>query len=323
MENNENRGIVIEDDSLENALTRASKLLHIDRARVSYRVIESGSNGILGLFGKKKLVIRAWADEFLTDTIPKTPLSSQPEPSGEGDTSRERDDRSTFKKREASQERGGRHRREKSREKDAHRNHQRDDRPRKREADTSPKRREADTPPQKRETENAPQTRKVDDPSLQNDSHVQDAREFLSGLLTRMGADPTITTQRVDDGILLNITSDTEGMLIGRKGQTLDALQYILNRYLARPSGYDGKIILDVEDYRDRREARIKKMAQDIARKVKKSGKPVAAQPMGSGERRIFHLTLKNDSDITTESRGRGEKRKVIVYPKKSDKRNS
>ncbi|MBN1882648.1 MAG: Jag N-terminal domain-containing protein [Deltaproteobacteria bacterium] len=284
MEDYENKGIVIKDDSLENALTRASELLHIDRARVSYRVIESGSGGILGLFGKKKLVIRAWADELIPKDIltlpdsPKTDIHGKQEASGKGKKPRGRD---------ASPERDTRRTREKPRGDDT------------------------------------PRERTAIDPSLRNDPQLMEVKEFLTGLLTRMGAEFTISEYRTEDGILMNVSSNTEGMLIGRKGQTLDALQYILNRYLSRPSGFNGKITLDVENYRERREAKIQKTARDIAKKVRKTGKPIAAQPMASGERRIFHLALKHDTDLSTESRGRGEKRKVIVYPKKTDKNRS
>jgi spoIIIJ-associated protein len=197
MEDYENRGIVIEDDSLENALTRASELLHIDRARVSYRVIESGSGGILGLFGKKKLVIRAWADELIPEDILKTadfPKPNTPKPQtspGKGRKTRERNaSRDADKRRSRKKPAGG------------------------------------DTPRRK----------DTSDPSLQSDPLLLDVKEFLSGLLTRMGADAAISEHRTEDGILMNISSNSEGMLIGRKGQTLDALQYIVNRYLARPS---------------------------------------------------------------------------------------
>jgi len=284
MEDYENRGIVIEDDSLENALTRASELLHIDRARVSYRVIESGSDGILGLFGKKKLVIRAWADELVPEDI-LTP--------------------SDFPESDAPRKHPSTGKRKKARQRDASR-------------DTDKRR-----PREKSGSGDTPRERIAEDPSLQNDPQLMEVKEFLSGLLTRMGTDAAISEYRAEDGIMMNISSDSEGMLIGRKGQTLDALQYIVNRYLARPSGYNGKVILDVESYRERREVKIQQMAQDIAKKVKKTGKPVAAQPMGSGERRIFHLALKNDGELSTESRGRGEKRKVIVYPKRTDKNRS
>ena len=284
MEDYENRGIVIKDDSLENALTRASELLHIDRARVSYRVIESGSDGILGLFGKKKLVIRAWADELVPEDI-LTP--------------------SDFPESDAPRKHPSTGKRKKARQRDASR-------------DTDKRR-----PREKSGSGDTPRERIAADPSLQNDPQLMEVKEFLSGLLTRMGTDAAISEYRAEDGIMMNISSDSEGMLIGRKGQTLDALQYIVNRYLARPSGYNGKVILDVESYRERREVKIQQMAQDIAKKVKKTGKPVAAQPMGSGERRIFHLALKNDGELSTESRGRGEKRKVIVYPKRTDKNRS
>ncbi len=148
-------------------------------------------------------------------------------------------------------------------------------------------------------------------------SAVREAEEFLSKIIEKMGLNADVTGKETPDGIILNIKGDSEGLVIGRRGQTLDALQYVVNRYVHRNYDRDIRVILDSEGYRGRREAQIKSMAIEIGRKVKRLGKPVAAQPMVSGERRLFHLALKPDRELRTESRGEGERRKVIVYPAK------
>ena len=152
-----------------------------------------------------------------------------------------------------------------------------------------------------------------------SDSHtvLDDANVFLAELFKRMNINATITGQETPDSIMFNISGDSEGLIIGRRGQTLDALQYIVNRYIHRTHDNKIRIILDSAGYRKRRESTIRKLAIDLGNKAKRLGKPVEAEPMGSGERRLFHLALKSDREIRTESRGMGEKRKVIIYPKK------
>jgi spoIIIJ-associated protein len=144
-----------------------------------------------------------------------------------------------------------------------------------------------------------------------------EADEFLSGILDRMGITARISGRETPDGLMLTVEGDSDGLVIGRNGQTLDALQYIVNRYMQRDQNRRIRVILDSEGYRRKREQAIGRIAQSIAKKVKRTGRPVAAQPMDSGERRLFHLALKGDRELRTESRGEGDKRKVIVYPVK------
>jgi spoIIIJ-associated protein len=144
-----------------------------------------------------------------------------------------------------------------------------------------------------------------------------EADEFLTGILERMGVVARVSAAETPDGVVLTIDGDKDGIVIGKRGQTLDALQYIVNRYMQRDQRRKIRVILDSEGYRERRQQAIQKIALTIARKVKKTGRPVAAQPMDSGERRLFHLALKSDRELRTESRGEGDRRKVVVYPVK------
>ncbi len=147
------------------------------------------------------------------------------------------------------------------------------------------------------------------------DGALEDADRFLREILTRMGIKAEVTGRKTAEGLTLTIEGDRDGLIIGRRGQTLDALQYIVNRYMQKDQSRKVRVILDCEGYRQRREQAIARMAQNIARKAKRSGKPVAAQPMDSSERRLFHLALKSDRGLRTESHGEGDKRKVVVYP--------
>jgi spoIIIJ-associated protein len=144
---------------------------------------------------------------------------------------------------------------------------------------------------------------------------LQDAQEFLVGILTRMGINARVTAKETAEGLMLIIDADRDGLIIGKRGQTLDALQYVTNRSMQRDQTQKTRVILDCEGYRRKREQAITRIAQHIARKVKRTGKPMAAQPMDSSERRLFHLALKGDRDLRTESHGEGDKRKVVVYP--------
>lgn len=141
--------------------------------------------------------------------------------------------------------------------------------------------------------------------------------QFLMGVLSRMGIDARVTARETAEGITLNIDGERGEIIIGKRGQTLDALQYLTNRCIQRDQSQNIRVILDCEGYRRKREQIITRMAQNIARRVKRTGKPIAAQPMDSSERRLFHLALKADRDLSTESHGEGDKRRVVVYPAK------
>ena len=146
---------------------------------------------------------------------------------------------------------------------------------------------------------------------------LRNAIEFLSEILKKMRIDAKVEGVENEDGFLLNIKGESEGLVIGRRGQTLDALQYITNRFIQRIHEGRIRVVLDSEGYRKRREQSIQKIAINLGKKAKRLGKPVAAEPMGSVERRLFHLALKPDKELKTESRGEGERRKVIIYPMK------
>lgn len=145
------------------------------------------------------------------------------------------------------------------------------------------------------------------------------AKRILEGILSRMHLDSPVNVVETSDKVILNIKGDEGGLLIGKGGQNLDALQYIINK-AAHKSGNGRKmIIVDTESYRERREASLVALASKISEKVKKTKKAVVLNHLNAYNRRIIHMTLQNDASITTKSRGEGEYRKIIIVPVKKE----
>lgn len=146
----------------------------------------------------------------------------------------------------------------------------------------------------------------------------RDARQTLEELLQRMKIDYQVTAAEWEgDRVRINITGKDMGLLIGRKGETLNALQFVLNLMVNRGREEKTHIILDVENYRKKKEESLEALALRLSDKVKKTRKNVIMRPMNSQERRIVHTTLQGDPQITTYSMGDEPNRKVVISLKK------
>lgn len=152
------------------------------------------------------------------------------------------------------------------------------------------------------------------------------ALESLETMLSYMGLDAGVSCQCenpvADDEeqsplpIVLDITGEDLGILIGRRGQTLACLQYITRLIVTRQTGFSAPLVLDVNGYKKRRYESLRTLAQHVAEQVEVSGKSCALEPMPAYERRIIHLALAEHPYVTTESVGFGDARKVVVLPK-------
>ena len=142
-----------------------------------------------------------------------------------------------------------------------------------------------------------------------------DSAKFLQELLNKMGVNGTVSAFENDEGIKLKIDSDTDGLLIGRRGETLDALQYIVSLYENKDRKENGyrRISIDTEGYRARREDTLKRLARRNALKVAKSGRSFAMEPMNPYERRVIHSALQSFRGVTTHSEGEEPNRRVII----------
>ncbi|MBQ6105869.1 MAG: protein jag [Lachnospiraceae bacterium] len=145
------------------------------------------------------------------------------------------------------------------------------------------------------------------------------AVDFIKKVLTELGftADISATVEEEEGNIYINVEGDDMGTLIGKRGQTLDALQYLTSLVVNRACNQYYKIKLDTENYRARRKETLENLAKNIAGKVKKTRRSVALEPMNPYERRIIHAALQNDKYVETHSEGEEPYRKVIVSMKK------
>jgi spoIIIJ-associated protein len=153
---------------------------------------------------------------------------------------------------------------------------------------------------------------------------VETAKEVLETLLIRLGVPASVVLgeQPLVEGetgtaahIAFNIKGDDLGILIGRRGQTLACLQYMLRLIVAHERKAWLPIIVDVDGYKQRRYKALQSLALSVAEQVKVKRAPFTLEPMPAYERRIFHLTLADHPDVTTESIGMGEARKVVILP--------
>jgi spoIIIJ-associated protein len=142
-------------------------------------------------------------------------------------------------------------------------------------------------------------------------------KELLQELLSKMDIEGGVKDiKESENKVYVELESKTSsGLLIGKKGKTLEAIQFMINLMVNHITSSEKKIILDIESYRDKREKTLKKMSKDIAFKVIKSGKPMVLEPMNPFERRLIHLTLQNDKRVTTKSEGQGIYRKIKISP--------
>ena len=139
--------------------------------------------------------------------------------------------------------------------------------------------------------------------------------EFLDKLLNLIGVDASIEVfNREDDELFFKIHSSERGIIIGKHGETLDAIQYILNIVSSR-KGYDYNIYIDLDGYREKRKIYLKQVARRAVSKVRRTGETVELDPMNTVERRYIHKLLKKNAGIITKSEGKEPKRRVIVYP--------
>lgn len=142
--------------------------------------------------------------------------------------------------------------------------------------------------------------------------------EFLEGMLQRMGVTCSVNYAWVEEDILkLDIQSDELGLVIGRRGETLDALQYLVSLSMNRNDEWI-RIILDAEGYRGRREETLRNLALRLAERAKRTGRRTVLDPMNAMERRIIHLTLQEDESIHTHSEGVAPYRRVIIAPRRN-----
>lgn len=143
----------------------------------------------------------------------------------------------------------------------------------------------------------------------------------LNNILSISGVNVVCTVRTANDpevgGPIIDLTGEDSGLLIGRRGQTLQSLQFIVNMIVRKEFGEGVRVVLDVERYRQRREASLRDMANKVAERVSQTGRSITLEPMSAADRRIIHISLAEREGVSTESVGFGDDRKVTIIPRR------
>ena len=272
--------------TLDDAITEALIQLGVTSDRLEYNVIEKGSAGFLGI-GMKQAVIEAWKKEEKTEESEIDDLKE----AVKEEISSIMDE--PVKKKESKKE--------------------------KKESSKKIKDKPEKMPKEKKEEDKKEEPVKEEQVLAKvEEQTIKAVEQFLKDTLKAMDMEVEITSSIDEDGALyVDMKGDHMGILIGKRGQTLDALQYLANRVANKhQSGYV-RVKLDTENYRARREETLKHLAKNIAHKVKRNRRPVVLEPMNPYERRIIHSALQSDPYVTTHSEGEDPYRKVVVTLKR------
>lgn len=148
------------------------------------------------------------------------------------------------------------------------------------------------------------------------------ARQVLEQIVHLVGVDAGVEVRHEDGHLYLDLTRDDSGLLIGRRGQMLDALEYVLNRIVLRDHNEATRVVVDSQGYRARRRASLEEMALRMAEQARKRRRPVPLTPMSPRDRRTIHLALQDDPTLTTKSTGEGFFRQVVIIPKGAARRD-
>ena len=285
--------------TVKDAINQGAKELGCDPSDLEIEVLEMGSPGLFGMFGRLarvKLTLKEAEDEFSID-IPQMTLD-QP-----------------------AQKQGRQHRQEKPKPAPAPQEAAQEEQP----AQKEPSRRSRQRSRKERAPEAAPVETEIvitppepEVPFVETafDQLTDDAKramEFLSGMIERMGVQVELKACETPEQLRVKLFGENMSLLIGRRGETLDALQYLTSLNVNRGREEYLRVSLDTENYRAKREEALRKLAVRMANRCRKTGKRVALEPMNPYERRILHSALQADPTVTTHSAGEEPYRRVII----------
>ncbi|MCP4721085.1 MAG: KH domain-containing protein [Desulfobacteraceae bacterium] len=171
----------------------------------------------------------------------------------------------------------------------------------------------------KPEPKNAPPREEIPPPVDVTQESIDLGKEALQKMADLITEDATVEAETKADRLTLKITGGNAGILIGRKGQTLDAMQFLTDKIINRKSEARVRVKVDIEGYMETRKTNLKHLAYKMAEKAKKTGRPTTINQMSAQDRRIVHLALKDDAQVRTQSMGDGYYRRLVIFPKKKN----
>jgi len=279
--------------TMEEAISLGLEKLEASIADVTIDIVEEGTKGFLGI-GSKPFVVRLTVREEVEeadDVLGDAHLE---------DAMKEKTEKSEKKPARKKQPKA-----EKTEEKA--------EKPAKESKPKAPKQPKAEEvkeePVEEQAAENVPETVMCDPATPEGK-----AQEFLLGLTTRMGVNVSVNARQDEEGnVRVDMFGDTLGILIGRRGETLDALQYLTSLYVNRGQEGYTRVTLDTENYRAKREEALRRLANRMANRAIKTGRKVVMEPMNPYERRILHSALQQNDAVTTHSEGEEPNRHVVI----------
>lgn len=272
--------VTVSAKTLDDAITEALIQLGATSDMVEYEVIEKGSAGFFGI-GSKQAVVKAWRKKV------EEPVAEEIKKEIKKEVKKDVPKKEHVKKEHVKKE------------------HVKKDEPAKKHH------------AEKAKSEEPKVEAPVKEPQVLGkveDSTIKACEIFLQDVLKAMGMEVKITSSIDSEGALnINMEGDSMGILIGKRGQTLDSLQYLTNRIANKNQEEYVRVKLDTENYRQRREETLVNLAKNIAYKVKRTKKPVSLEPMNPYERRVIHSALQGDKYVSTHSEGEEPYRRVVV----------
>ena len=304
--------ITVTAKTVKDAILEASLKLETFRDNIEYEVIEEGSTGFLG-FGSKKAVIKARKKVAVEDILKEAVKEEKPAKKEKREFKKEKkefkDNKKEFKK----------EKKEKVERKEVQQEKKEEEKPEIPEVNEVPVAEVAE-PVQEEVIEVKKERKLIPLTAEEKEDAKEKAVKFLKDVFVSIEMEVEVHAEFEDEVLNVEMSGEDMGVLIGKRGQTLDSLQYLTSLVVNKgKSGYV-RVKVDTENYRSRRKETLENLAKNIAYKVKRTRRPVFLEPMNPYERRIIHSALQNDPYVTTHSEGEEPYRKVVVTLKRNNK---
>lgn len=266
--------------TVDDAITEALIQLETTSDNIEYEVLETGSSGFFGI-GSKPAVIRARRKKSEDELFAELKLQEEKK----AEVRRQEAKKPEQKKPEVKK--------------------------------SEPRRQEVKREEKKEEPKKAEARKAEPKVPINEEEAIARAKKFLDDVFKSMDMNVQINAVFEDDNMIVDLSGDDMGILIGKRGQTLDSLQYLTSLVVNKGKSAYVRVKVDTENYRNRRKETLENLARNIAGKVKRTRKPVFLEPMNPYERRIIHSALQNDPYVSTHSEGEEPYRKVVITLKK------
>lgn len=156
--------------------------------------------------------------------------------------------------------------------------------------------------------------KKHEEKSIEKESKLEQVH-MIKEIIRIMDIDAVVEAEEKEESILIDIWGEDVAVLIGKNGNTMDSLQYLVNVASRRRGESEKRVVIDIEGYRRRKKTRLEKKAKELAFKAKSEGKSIEMQPMSASDRKTVHVTLRNIEGVWTESRGEEPDRRILIHP--------